>query len=190
MSHHNGRRLTSGEMVLARNIFGGSINYGNVTIYHKRYWIQTGDWVMTPNGNIYAPTTYEADYSGATVVYGRRSLFIHEMVHVWQYQNNVTSIVFGAIFARLSSPFSYGSSVYAYDLDRSKDLMDYSMERQAAIIEDYFRITEGRSPDNQRKTSGSPRSLADYQAVLAKFLLDPLYAKDYMFPEEDESEGD
>lgn len=175
----DGRRLTAAETQLAKKVFRWSLKYGEIRIYNKRYWAQFGKWVMTPNGNIYAPTDYEVDYSMPTVSYARRSLFIHELVHVWQYQLNVLSIPLSAIGANIANLGRY-EKAYPYDLDTSKDLLDYTMEQQASIIEDYFRITEGRSPRHLPKTSGSPRTKAAYEAVLAKFLANPKYAEGYM----------
>ncbi len=182
-----GRKLTFAETILARTIFKESINYDAVKIYNSRYWAQFGNWVMTPNGNIYAPGTYEADYSVPSVRYGRRSLFIHELVHVWQYQNDVLSIAMGALAANIANFFQYADA-YPYDLDTSSDLLDYTMERQAAIIEDYFRIKEGRSPIHKRRKPGTPRSKSAYEAVLKKFLANPEYAKGHMHRYDEETE--
>lgn len=48
---------------------------------------------MTPNGEMYYPdAVYSSDYSSQTMpgdretVAGASHLFIHEMMHVWQYQ--------------------------------------------------------------------------------------------------------
>ena len=54
----DGRRLTAAETQLAKKVFRWSLKYGEIRIYNKRYWAQFGKWVMTPNGNIYAPTDY------------------------------------------------------------------------------------------------------------------------------------
>jgi len=125
----------------------------------------------------YAPdNSYEKDYSGPSVAFGMKAIFIHELAHVWQHQNNVLSVKLHGIFTAVEHLFQY-EKAYAYDLDINKDLLDYSMEQQAAIIEDYFSVTNSHRPRNARKTPNSPRDKQSYEFVLAKFLKDPSYAK-------------
>lgn len=57
-----GRHLTEGEIELAREVYGDSINYDEVIVYEdeKWQWFILNDRVHAPDGNIYYPT--EADY--------------------------------------------------------------------------------------------------------------------------------
>jgi len=64
------------------------------------------------------------------------------MTHVLQYQNNILNPITSAIGEMIKHAFHY-SDVYKYTLEESKDLLDYGMEQQAVIVEDYFRITFG-----------------------------------------------
>ena len=86
------RQLTPGEIAMSRLIFKDSIDYSKVWIHlggiiHTR----TGN-AMTPAGEIYLPKEdylNTPDYSKATGE--NRHWFIHEMVHVWQYQMGAIS---------------------------------------------------------------------------------------------------
>lgn len=178
------RSLTDGEKRLARDIFGDSIDYSRVRVHDGKYiFFQPDNSGMTPNGEIYVAGIYSADYSGESPQ--RRAFFIHEMVHVWQYQNGILTagVIGSAILEMIGRGGDYGSA-YPYVLDSSRDLTDYNLEQQAAIVEDYFRLTRlGLQPRRARlpysrtcrpNPRGTPtRQL--YETVLRKFLQDPTY---------------
>ncbi|WP_145521616.1 type IV secretion protein Rhs [Yersinia aldovae] len=125
------RLLTSGEIYLAKNIFGSSIYWHKVWIHCESYlpFGLQGKYVgMTPNGEMYfRKETYKKDFSIASNA--NQHFFIHEMVHVWQQQQ--------VMWVKARGVFSWASS-YKYIIDVSKKLNDYSMEQQAQIIADYF----------------------------------------------------
>ncbi len=134
---------------------------------------------MTPNGEIYAvgATTYFNDYSlqGPTL----KAFFIHEMVHVWQYQLNILSPVAAAIGESIRNLFDYAKA-YQYELEAGKDLLKYRIEQQAQIIEDnYLLFREGTAPLIKRvKNPGSQASYQPlYSQVLARFMANPGYAR-------------
>ncbi|TQI79069.1 hypothetical protein FHU10_0868 [Serratia fonticola] len=125
------RRLTTGEIALARSIFGSSINYSKVWIHLGSYLpfgLQNRYTAMTPNGELYfRRELYSDDYSTADK--GRQHLFIHEMTHVWQYQNGM--------WVKLRGSMSWAVSYYYNFKDKTR-LSEYSMEQQGAIVADYF----------------------------------------------------
>lgn len=176
----SGRTLTPGEINLAKRIFKDSIDYGKVKIHNKKYLpFQPDESGMTPNGEIYVigPSTYRNDYSVENVY--RKSFFIHEMVHVWQYQLKVLSPVAAAIKESILNFFDYDKA-YEYELKASKDLLNYRIEQQAQIIEDfYLRYLEATPPwKNRVKNGGNPSAhLSLYPQVLANFLTNPAYAR-------------
>lgn len=176
------RQLTAGEMKLAKDMFGSSIDLSRVRIHDEKYiFFQPDNSGMTPNGEIYVAGVYSADYAGERP--GRQAFFIHEMVHVWQHQTGVLQA--GVIGSALIEMIAYAgdySSAYAYVLDGSKDLTDYGLEQQASIVEDYFRLTRlGEEPRNARPPASrvcaqptlSARAL--YEKVLHRFITDPTY---------------
>ncbi len=82
------RPLTSGEVALARSVFGEAIEYGRVRLVRRKWWpFQPRRFTMAPMGNIHFHPQGEAwsdDFSAEPL--GRQAFFIHEMTHVWQAQ--------------------------------------------------------------------------------------------------------
>jgi hypothetical protein len=134
----NARTLTFAEEELARTIFGSSIDYNAVRIHRGGYTRFQGDnTTVTPNGNLYCPDgTYCDDFSK-----GSRSHFIHEMTHVWQYQNKVLDPRVAAAGEFIRTGGDYGQS-YSYKPDPAKDFLDYGLEQQAEMVEWYFGYRE------------------------------------------------
>lgn len=175
-----GRKLTVNEIDLAFKVFKGSILYIDVKIYHRKYaFFQPDNSAMTPNGNIYIHGKMIDDYGKATIAPESKAFFIHEMVHVWQRQNEVLNPVISAILNSIRHCFNYNEA-YKYKLGAGKDLLDYRMEQQAQIIEDWARIVFlDRSPREDylqnEETGAALRKL--YELILAKFIADPCYVR-------------
>ncbi|WP_144240812.1 hypothetical protein [Dyella japonica] len=148
------RSLTRGEEAMARTVFGDSIDYRKVKIRHGSYWLlgrfQREDTAVTPDGNIHAPhPIYRDDYSAGTGA--DRRLFMHEMVHVWQFQRDYAVKLNGL---RVSSR---GRIAYQYQLSPESRLADYNMEQQGDIMADYYMICIERNPQD----AFNPRMSAD-----------------------------
>jgi hypothetical protein len=126
--------MTTGEIALARSVFGDEIKYEQVKIFNEKWaFFQPRDRAMAPNGNIYfAPGNpgYVADFSAADI-HGQ-AIFIHELTHVWQHQHGVDVIVRGAI----NRNYDY----LPLSIDSKFD--DFGIEQQAQIIRDYFYLTK------------------------------------------------
>ena len=133
------RTLTGAEIRLARSVFRDSIDYARVTVHARRYvFFQPAASGMTPNGNVYAcGDAHRADYASCDI--DRRAFFIHEMAHVWQHQNRVLRVRTSAVRLMIRHGFRYAHA-YRYTLTRDRDLLDYNLEQQASIIEDYYRV--------------------------------------------------
>jgi len=172
------RKLTSGETALAKKVFKASIDYSKVKIHNEKYaFFQPNNSGMTPNGEIYIAGVYRKDYSLQSSA--MQGFFIHEMVHVWQYQLKILNPITAAIGESVIHFFDY-SKAYEYSLDGTRDILEYNIEQQAAIIEDYFRIFQtGLLPIPGRvKNTGALSSYKPlYLQVLAKFIKKPEYAK-------------
>ncbi|MCR0999499.1 Uncharacterised protein [Serratia rubidaea] len=125
------RVLTRGEVNIARDIFLNSIDYSSVTIHCDSYFpfgLQNPAYAMAPNGELwFRKEMYQADFSKAILTY--QLTFIHEMAHVWQFQQGM--------WVRLRGLLSWVAD-YKYRFDGRKKLKDYSMEQQASIIADYW----------------------------------------------------
>lgn len=173
-----GRNLTTGENHLAKTLFKNSIDYSKVKIHNKKYFFgQPSNSGMTPNGEIYIDGVYKKDYSVTSPAL--KAFFIHEMVHVWQYQLNILNPISAAIKESIMHFFDYAKA-YEYTLDENKDLLDYKIEQQAAIIEDYYRVYNQSMlpvPGHLQNTTSLSAKKVLYQKVLMKFLANPNYAR-------------
>lgn len=172
------RKLTANEISFAKKIFADSIKYSEVHIYDEKYaFFQPINSGMTPNGNIYVDGVTSSDYGKSTSQPFAKAFFIHEMVHVWQKQNGVLNPIISAVANSLRHGFFY-SEAYKYTLDGNKDLLDYRMEQQAQIIEDYVRIKilniapNVKYIQNQEK---NPKLLKLFNNVLSKLIAKPSY---------------
>jgi len=127
------RPLTGGEIKMLQAVYGDSIDYDEVRVYHKTFWwLQVRSQFITPNGNIYAPNRlYRDDYSLDPDL-GLCAVFVHDLTHVWQWQNGVTVWLVG-MFDRK----------YTYAFTPGKTFASYGLEQQASIVEDYARLNYG-----------------------------------------------
>jgi hypothetical protein len=132
---------------------------------------------MTPNGQIYAPgSMFRTDYSLEPLNY--QELFIHELAHVWQYQTGVLNPKLSGLFEFVRNGFSYGKA-YRYVLESGRDLIDYGMEQQAAMVADYFLVEKcgeaiGRHNANSESDERKRELLSE---VMAKFIVNPEYVR-------------
>ena len=161
------RPMTPGEIEMARLLFRDAIDYGRVRIYGRGFlWfgLQHPHVAISPNGNIYfTAARYLDDFSTSTP--GNKHWFIHEMVHVWQYQLGYPVLLRGALRLFLR---------YDYVLSANKRLSDYDMEAQGELLADYFALRFLGNPKalgpNGKVYSGELRM---YEQVLQDFLDDP-----------------
>ncbi len=177
------RPLTKGEAALAKTVFGDSIDYGAVTISDGKFaGFHPEGTAMAPNGNLYMYGCYADDYSHLTT--RGQSLFIHEMTHVWQYQNKILAPIAEAVKLNLKHKFNYRAA-YDYTLEPGKDLTDYNMEQQASIVQDHFALKHKAGSEywsNCLNPEYGQQRMDLYEQVLDKFLKDPAYAKQAQFP--------
>lgn len=143
------RGLTVGELAAAREVFGEAVDWARVRIFARGFTpFQPRNIAVTPNGAIYfRAEDHREDFS---TDWRDMAWLMHELVHVWQHQTGVWVIPRGLWERR----YDYGA------LDPAKPLRRYGIEQQAAIVEDWFRLTRG-----QRAWRGSG-SAADYRAVI------------------------
>ncbi|MGX9733108.1 hypothetical protein ACWYXO_21190 [Janthinobacterium aestuarii] len=145
------RPLTKGEFDMAWMLFQDAIDYGKVKVHGEPYlWfgLQPKDVAMTPDGEIYFhPSDYMEDFSQEKD--SLKHWFMHEMVHVWQYQLGYQIKLRGAIRLGLD---------YKYTLLPNQKLSSHDMEAQGDLLADYFVLrflTSTRAMRQQRyKNSG------------------------------------
>jgi hypothetical protein len=169
------RPLTAGEIAMLEPIFKDSLDYTHVRVINNSFAFQPANVYMTPRGHVYAPgDLWEEDFSRM----GRkRAVFVHEMTHVWQHANGMDLVGQGVIeFTKYRGDYE---KAYAYELDAARELVDYGMEQQASIVEDYFLLTyehdEPRRIKNGRLSPQQRDSL--YAAVLKQLIANPRYAR-------------
>ena len=186
------RKLTLGEIALARLIFKDSIPYEKVRIVrggllgmpdHSRN-------AMTPYGKIHLPIkVYDVikDFSGPlTDKEDNQRWFIHEMTHVWQYFAMDLNVACRGV--RLASIGGYSERdtsgrlmAYAYDLlgiDRGREFKDFNIEQQADIVCHYYLVKYHANyvfQEPQLRNLINQQSRREY--VLRDFLRNPLDRK-------------
>ena len=130
------RRLSEGEVTLARSVFGDAIDYSKVTIRRRKFFpFQPRRITMAPRGHLHFHPLGDAycdDFSA--VPPHRQGLFIHEMTHVWQTQT------LGEWYLLLHRhPFCR----YDYSLKPGWKLDKYGIEQQAEIVRHAFLLRRG-----------------------------------------------
>lgn len=122
------RYLTSGEVAIARSVFADKLETDSIELCTHRLVLK--GYAVSPNGNIYFHRDgLPSDFS--VLPLGMRSWFVHELVHVWQIQYGI-KVVRGALFDRR----------YAYALKAGKDFLDYGIEQQAQMVQDFYEKRE------------------------------------------------
>jgi hypothetical protein len=151
-----GRKMTPGEIDLARSIYGSQVDYTKVLIFNEKWkFFMPGDRAHAPDGNIYFPgavgTIYFADFSTAPL--NDKARFIHEMAHVWQHQRGVHV----ALSAALNRNYDYS------EIFTGKDYFSLGLEQQASFLADYYRLKSGIfMPDKPNKS--------EFEKVIPKIL--------------------
>ncbi|NSX56904.1 hypothetical protein [Parasulfitobacter algicola] len=132
------RGLTEGEIELAQALFGDAIDYSTIRIFDRGYQ-NIANEVTSPNGNIYYPREgrgeefYSDDFSTASI--SKQAYFMHELAHVWQYQNGTN-----LIFRRIVEGGDYD---YTDKLTSGVPFSEWGIEEQASYFEDVFRGAYG-----------------------------------------------
>lgn len=133
----NTRPLLDWEVELAKRIYGDSIRWNRVRI-DERAWI--------------GPRQYRLCYVSAFTINSwgpmDNALLIHELMHVWQYQQIGLVYIFRALKAYHSEEnYNYGG------LDKlravkstSGDIWSFNLEQQADIVADFYRLSENQAP--------------------------------------------
>jgi len=177
------RSLTEDEMTLAKSVFGDAIDYDRVRIHDGKFLpFQPKGVAMAPEGHLYMYGCYSDNYAQASPI--MRGIFIHEMTHVWQFQQRILNPVVEAIEINLQHLFNYRAA-YAYTLDGKRDLLSYNMEQQASLIQDYYMLTrENDTPYRAhcKNRCGQDEKKALFESALKNFHQNPSYGKQPKFP--------
>ncbi len=157
-------------------IFRDGIDYARVRVINNSFPLQPKNVYMTPRGHVYAPgELWNDDFSSARY---NRAVFVHEMTHVWQYTNGMDLVGQGVVeFTKYRGDYE---KAYPYELESTRDLVDYGMEQQASIVEDYFLITYDHREPHRITNRGLSHEQRDalYASVLRALATNPRYARD------------
>jgi hypothetical protein len=145
------RGLTPGERALAVRVFGDALDPAPVSVRRgKWFWFQPRGTVMAPDGHIWFHSKgieWRDDFAAAGLA--SRTLFVHELVHVWQHQCGIRLPLRRMPWAR-----------YRYlPLRPGKPFGAYGIEQQACIVADAYFIAEGS------RVADAP-DLATYAALI------------------------
>ncbi len=138
------RPLTPAEIELAIAVYGSSIDYHKVRI-DETAWLGARQYrfcyVSFNTINTWQPMWPDT--------------FIHELMHVWQYQHLGAAYISRALRAQRSAAgYNYGGVVALRRAQKTgKRLLDFNYEQQADIVADYFRLKNGWQPRWGRGTA-------------------------------------
>ncbi|MDE1152672.1 MAG: hypothetical protein PW788_09060 [Micavibrio sp.] len=121
------RDMTAGEAAIISGIFGREIDTSKVKVRnHPEEYSDVAGTVSDGGGaDFWGKSQGAADYSKSDAWH--LSIFVHEMTHVWQNQTNWSNTVMEA-------------QVYRYPLEVKYKFNDFSIEQQAAMMEDYTSV--------------------------------------------------
>lgn len=133
-----GRGLTEDEIANVRSMYGDKIDYSKVRVItgedmtlwgkvltHKGDAVVWGNTIYFPNG--------ENKQSGYDEVRDQ-SWLVHEMGHVYQYQEHGWSYVPRSAWDQITK----GEGAYKYSIEPGKKFGKYGIEQQADIMRDYY----------------------------------------------------
>lgn len=153
------RPLNAFEIVMAKEIFGNTINYDRVRID------ETAE-IACKNSQLKYVSFYTINS------WGRMSddIFIHEMVHIWQYENVGAVYIPKALKVHLTKGMGYnygGLPALEKSMKAGGKLLDFNYEQQGDIVADYFRIRSGNPPIWGKATK---KDLPVYEYFIAQLL--------------------
>lgn len=126
--------LTNAEIALCQAVFGDAIDYDQVKVFNRKWWLfQHPRVTMAPDGNLWfhpKGNLFQRDFCGSPR--NVQALFIHEMVHVWQHQQ-------GVFLPLARHPFCR----YDYVLVPGRSFLEYGIEQQAEIVSHVFMLRQG-----------------------------------------------
>jgi len=137
------RSLTSDEIAYATDVFHESIDYTAIEI--TRDSVFAAGAPRTIGNTIHLKSDWD-HFKGDTLELtekGRLTL-IHEMGHVWQYQNGGLAYIPDSLWAQFKASVSGGSRNEAYEWrpmhDKGVPWAEWNPEQQAEAIEDYNKL--------------------------------------------------
>jgi len=158
------RLLTIDEIEILKPVFKNTLRYGAINCDVNKYDLGGEENSITPAGRAYfSRKIYCDDFSKKDA--DAQWVFVHEMTHVWQWQHGRYP-VYEAAGLKIKYKGDY-KKAYPYDLMPGKELSDYNMEQQAAIVADYWALTQQSQPWYNHNLNAT---LSDYTALIGQLL--------------------
>lgn len=135
---YNSRPLTLREIQMAQTVYGNHIDYRRVRIDEYAY--------LGPKQQRFCYVSFNLINSWRPM---SDATFIHELVHVWQYQQMGAVYMAKAVLAQHSREgYNYGGvEALKAALQAGKTIKDFNLEQQGDIVADYFRLMNGTRPE-------------------------------------------
>ena len=133
----NCRPLHDWEIQLAKTVYGDTINYKRVRIDEYAF--------LGPKQMHFAYVSFYHINAWGPL---QNSLLIHELIHIWQYEQ------FGSVYMPRALRAQNTPKAYDYGgveqliafRDENKSILDFNYEQQGDLVADYFRIKNGYRP--------------------------------------------
>ena len=165
-----GKLLSARQIEMLRSVYGDSIDYSKVVIKEGKAGLISAanpSRAFVVGNTIYAPSGEISD-----------STLVHEMMHVWQYQNGGVGYMGKAVSAQLWGPTNAngGERGYYYEDDilAGKPFEKLNPEQQAQLIQDAFSARPGRkilpptNPPGRFTIQGSGNTEVDITAYVLR----------------------
>lgn len=155
------RHINAGEISYAREIFGDSLDYSKITI--TRDSLMSTGAPKTIGNTVHMRSKWGAeqftkDGSGEytlELTEAGRQLLVHEMTHVWQFQNGGLAYIPDSLVSQLRARLGSGSRNGAYDWRSAAKAgtpwADWNPEQQAELVEEYNRALRHVKDATKRK---------------------------------------
>ena len=150
------RLLTPDEILRGREVFGDSIDLSLVMIDNK------AQMMTQSKGIIYV--SFNTINSWGHL---REDIFIHELVHVWQYQHHGAGYIMKALVAQQTAA-GYNYTHENEDWHLLDSIYAFNGEQQADLVQDFYRIKKGLKPDWGNYTQND---LPKYEKFIAEINL-------------------
>ena len=140
------RRLTPGEQGFAAEMFGDGLDASRVRILALPIWSRA--FVAGPRLVVWPAATAPCDFSAAYVPLGVQAVFVHELTHVWQYEQRGLVYVPQAWHAqsRWGEGYDYGGIAELARRKGVQRLSSFGVEQQGNIMRDYYLLRENLLP--------------------------------------------
>lgn len=122
-----GRSLTEDEVAIAEPAFQGSVNLEKVRIIDGGPLMRIFPGLTIGNHITFPAGKYQFEEERY------RALLMHELVHVWQYQNYGIGYAFDSVWQNLTEPHAY-----QINFVEGQALTEYDTEEQAEIVAEWY----------------------------------------------------